>query len=83
MTTLTPHITVRFQINALKVGLPWEKGVAITPLPEPSKPAYLEQLIGNAVLGGWLPCDVNLGLTTARAEPTTLDRSLNHPSEPA
>jgi glyceraldehyde-3-phosphate dehydrogenase (NADP+) len=36
----------------LKVGLPWEEGVKITPLPEPSKPAYLESLIDDAVSKG-------------------------------
>ena len=82
-TTHTPYITIHLQIKALKVGLPWEKGVAITPLPEPSKPAYLEQLIGDAVLAGWPPWDVNLRLATASAESTTLDRSINHSSESA
>ena len=28
------------KMATLKAGLPWEKGVDITPLPEPSKPAY-------------------------------------------
>ena len=40
------------RVNALKVGLPWEEGVAITPLPEASKPQYLEALIGDAVAKG-------------------------------
>jgi len=35
-------------VNALKVGLPWEDGVTITPLPEPSKPKYLQDLIEDA-----------------------------------
>jgi glyceraldehyde-3-phosphate dehydrogenase (NADP+) len=39
-------------INSLKVGLPWEEGVKITPLPEPSKPAYLEALIDDAMKKG-------------------------------
>ena len=37
------------EVDALKAGLPWEAGVAITPLPEPNKPAYLEELIADAV----------------------------------
>jgi len=37
------------KIGALKVGLPWEEGVAITPLPETAKPKYLEELIGDAL----------------------------------
>ena len=36
-------------VGALKAGLPWEEGVMITPLPEPKKPAYLEELIADAV----------------------------------
>ncbi|KAG8464508.1 hypothetical protein KFE25_009876 [Diacronema lutheri] len=37
------------KVGALKAGLPWEDKVAITPLPEPSKPAFLEGLIADAV----------------------------------
>ena len=37
----------------LTVGMPWEEGVAITPLPEPGKPGYLTELVEEAVrLGG-------------------------------
>jgi glyceraldehyde-3-phosphate dehydrogenase (NADP+) len=36
-------------IGALKCGMPWEPGVAITPLPEPEKPAYLHELVGDAL----------------------------------
>jgi glyceraldehyde-3-phosphate dehydrogenase (NADP+) len=39
-------------INSLKVGLPWEEGVKITPLPEPTKPSYLKSLIDDAVAKG-------------------------------
>ena len=39
-------------VSALKAGLPWEEGVMITPLPEPKKPAYLEELIADAVAQG-------------------------------
>jgi glyceraldehyde-3-phosphate dehydrogenase (NADP+) len=39
-------------INSLKIGLPWEEGVKVTPLPEPAKPAYLESLIDDAVAKG-------------------------------
>ena len=37
------------RVAALKVGLPWESGVAITPLPEEKKPAFLEALIADAL----------------------------------
>mmetsp|Transcript_72499 Transcript_72499/g.136961 ORF Transcript_72499/g.136961 Transcript_72499/m.136961 type:complete len:627 (+) Transcript_72499:66-1946(+) len=39
-------------ISRLKAGFPWEDGVKITPLPEPSKPAYLEGLIADAISKG-------------------------------
>lgn len=39
-------------MEGLKVGLPWEAGVKITPVPEPAKPAYLEGLLVDAVEKG-------------------------------
>jgi glyceraldehyde-3-phosphate dehydrogenase (NADP+) len=36
------------QMDALKIGMIWEKGVKITPLPEPDKPKYLTALIEDA-----------------------------------
>jgi glyceraldehyde-3-phosphate dehydrogenase (NADP+) len=39
-------------VSDLKQGLPWEEGVSITPLPEPTKPSYLEELIADAVSKG-------------------------------
>lgn len=39
-------------VRSLKVGLPWEDGVSITPLPEPKKPAYLSELIADALSKG-------------------------------
>uniref|UniRef100_A0A7S0A5F8 NADP-dependent glyceraldehyde-3-phosphate dehydrogenase n=1 Tax=Pyrodinium bahamense TaxID=73915 RepID=A0A7S0A5F8_9DINO len=38
-------------VSALKKGLPWE-GANITPLPEPSKPDYLEGLIADSLSKG-------------------------------
>jgi glyceraldehyde-3-phosphate dehydrogenase (NADP+) len=35
-------------IGALKYGMPWEKGVTVTPLPEPEKPGYLAELVRDA-----------------------------------
>ena len=40
------------KVAAKKPGLPWEDGVAITPLPEPAKPAYLKDLVDDAVAKG-------------------------------
>ncbi|MES2004908.1 MAG: NADP-dependent glyceraldehyde-3-phosphate dehydrogenase [Bacteroidota bacterium] len=40
------------EVNKLKFGMPWEAGVALTPLPEPHKPAYLKECIDNAIAHG-------------------------------
>jgi glyceraldehyde-3-phosphate dehydrogenase (NADP+) len=40
------------EVNKLKYGMPWETGVALTPLPEPNKPAYLKECIDNAIAHG-------------------------------
>jgi glyceraldehyde-3-phosphate dehydrogenase (NADP+) len=39
-------------IERLPVGLPWDENVAITPLPEKDKPAYLQSLIEDALSKG-------------------------------
>lgn len=39
-------------VSALKPGLPWDKDVKITPLPEADKPAYLKECIDDAVAKG-------------------------------
>ncbi|MFL5349291.1 MAG: NADP-dependent glyceraldehyde-3-phosphate dehydrogenase [Hyalangium sp.] len=39
-------------VSKLKPGLPWEPGVALTPLPEPGKPAYLKGLVDDAIQHG-------------------------------
>ena len=36
------------RVDALKFGNPWEDGVKLTPLPEPDKPAYIQELIDDA-----------------------------------
>lgn len=35
-------------VSKLKCGMPWEKDVKITPLPEPGKTAYLTELLNDA-----------------------------------
>lgn len=40
------------QLKGLKIGMPWEPGVNITPLAEPEKPVYLEQCISDALSRG-------------------------------
>ena len=39
-------------VDNLKFGLPWEKDVFLTPLPEPNKPNYIKNLIDDAVSKG-------------------------------
>ncbi|MCC4117707.1 NADP-dependent glyceraldehyde-3-phosphate dehydrogenase [Aromatoleum toluclasticum] len=40
------------EIGKLKIGMPWEKGVTITPLPEMAKVAYMNECIEDAVAQG-------------------------------
>lgn len=40
------------KVDALTFGNPWEKGVVLTPLPEKEKPAYIQELIDDAVSKG-------------------------------
>ena len=36
-------------VTSLKAGMPWESGVQVTPLPEEGKPAYLRELMDEAM----------------------------------
>ncbi len=40
------------KVDALKFGNPWEEGVKLTPLPEEDKPAYIQELIDDALNKG-------------------------------
>ncbi|MGB5376745.1 NADP-dependent glyceraldehyde-3-phosphate dehydrogenase [Muriicola sp.] len=40
------------RVDAMKFGNPWEKGVKLTPLPEPDKPSYIQELIDDALAKG-------------------------------
>lgn len=40
------------KVDALKFGNPWESGVKLTPLPEAEKPAYIQELIDDALEKG-------------------------------
>jgi glyceraldehyde-3-phosphate dehydrogenase (NADP+) len=40
------------QVAHLKLGMPWQEKVAITPLPDPEKPAKLAALVADAVAKG-------------------------------
>jgi len=64
-------------VSALKVGLPWEDGVTITPLPEEKKPAYLEDLIADALAKGGTIANADAGggqLRGALFTPAVLDK---------
>ena len=37
------------EVAKKRPGLPWEEAVTVTPLPEPTKPKYLEELIADAL----------------------------------
>ncbi len=40
------------EVNKLTTGMPWTKGVAITPLAEPDKPVYHQECLDDAVAHG-------------------------------
>ena len=40
------------KVDALKFGNPWDESVKLTPLPESDKPAYIQQLIDDALSKG-------------------------------
>ncbi|HOY39213.1 MAG: NADP-dependent glyceraldehyde-3-phosphate dehydrogenase [Bacteroidales bacterium] len=50
------------EVDSLKSGMPWEKDVNITPLPEDYKPKWLEDLIEDAVNNGAVICNKNGGI---------------------
>ncbi|WP_370478696.1 NADP-dependent glyceraldehyde-3-phosphate dehydrogenase [Tamlana flava] len=41
-----------YKVDQMKFGNPWEKGVKLTPLPEEDKPAYIQELIDDAINKG-------------------------------
>ena len=52
--TIVANFIERFAeaVDQLKFGNPWEADVMLTPLPEPGKPAYIKELIDDAVSKG-------------------------------
>ncbi len=51
------------EIEKLKIGMMWENGVNITPLPEPNKPNYLTELINDAEEKGAKVLNENGGIS--------------------
>ncbi|NJB70072.1 glyceraldehyde-3-phosphate dehydrogenase (NADP+) [Saonia flava] len=51
---ILPEFKKRFtaRVDALKFGNPWDDGAQLTPLPEVDKPAYIQELIDDAVEKG-------------------------------
>jgi len=58
-------------IDAMGRGAPWDANVSITPLPEPKKPAYLAELIADAL---------DRGATIANARGGDTEGQLFHPA---
>ena len=52
------------KVDALKFGNPWDKDVKLTPLPEPDKANYIQELIDDAVEKGAKIINKNGGETT-------------------
>ena len=52
------------KVDALKFGNPWEDGAKLTPLPEPDKPAYIQDLIDDAKNKGAEIINTKGGFTT-------------------
>jgi glyceraldehyde-3-phosphate dehydrogenase (NADP+) len=67
------EFTARFAaaVGELKVGMPWEDGVKITPLPEDNKPEWLKKLVDGAAAGGAKIMNAGGG---------TIDRTLYYPA---
>jgi glyceraldehyde-3-phosphate dehydrogenase (NADP+) len=51
------------KLKTLKIGMPWDKDVMITPLPETDKPDYLKELIDDAKKHGAQIINQDGGLT--------------------
>ena len=52
------------KVDALKFGNPWDDGAKLTPLPEPNKPEYIQELIDDATKKGAKVLNVKGGETT-------------------
>jgi glyceraldehyde-3-phosphate dehydrogenase (NADP+) len=51
------------KLESLKMGMPWEKGVMITPLPEKDKPEAIKGLIDDAIAKGAHVINKNGGMS--------------------
>jgi glyceraldehyde-3-phosphate dehydrogenase (NADP+) len=53
------------EVSKLRSGMPWQAGVQITPLPEPTKTKYLTDIIADAEAGGASVVNEDGGKTVA------------------
>lgn len=51
-------------VSRLKPGMPWTEGVSITPLPEPGKVVYLQELLDDALAKGAKVINDNGGVSS-------------------
>ncbi len=65
-------------VERLKLGMPWEPGVSITPLPEPGKTGFLTELIDDACAKGARVVNRNGGSVTG----TIMSPAVVYPVEP-
>jgi len=71
-------------VDKLTYGLPWDDGAFLTPLPEPNKPAYIQELIADAKAKGAKVLNKKGGKLThnysypAVLYPVTKDMSVYH-----
>jgi glyceraldehyde-3-phosphate dehydrogenase (NADP+) len=54
-------------VDALKIGMPWDKGVTLTPLPEPGKAEAMQRFVDDAVQKGARVANANGGITNRTA----------------
>jgi len=70
---------LKTQIEALKVGLPWESGTQITPLPNKKRISYMKELIADAVSLGANILNENGGEIIGGENSTLMIPALIHP----
>jgi len=59
-------------VDALKMGVPWENDVKITPLPEPGKPKYLGEVLEDALKKGAKIVNSRSGVDRTLVAPTVV-----------
>ncbi|MET7001491.1 NADP-dependent glyceraldehyde-3-phosphate dehydrogenase [Chitinophaga defluvii] len=57
------NVRLSESISKMKCGMPWEKGVQLTPVAEPGKPAYIREVLDDAIAHGAAIVNENGGVT--------------------